>query len=632
VNTHNPDYSGVGGVLFDKSQATLIAFPGGNAATSYAIPGSVMTVGDYAFWDCFDLGNVVIPNSVASIGTEAFAYCGALTNIVIPASVTSIGSDAFLGCVGLDSVTIGSGITGIGSGAFADCESLTSVVIPSSVTSVTTEAFADCPSLSAAYFLGNAPAGDSTVFEFDTNATAYYLAGTKGWGTNFGGIPAVKLNGVLFTATPVTGAAPLTVNFTPAGVDSAGNRVTGWNWSFGDGATSTGQNPSYTYNNMGTYSVALLATNSLGATLLGSGPAVINVGPLQVSYTTNNGAITITGYTGSGGSVTIPSTVNGLPVTGIENGAFDNCQNVTSVTIPGSISQIAPWAFIDCTSLTNVTIANGVTSIGGFAFGNCTNLTSVIIPGTVTSIGEYAFYACLNLTNAVIGGKVATLADWAFAYCPSLAAVYFLGNPPSADSTVFEYDGSATAYYGPGSAGWGATFDGMPAVELTGRFSATPTYGVAPLTVSFAGATVDSVSNAIGGWNWTFGDGSTGTNQNPSHTYTNAGTFHPALVATNILGMAVLGSSPGAITTIKVPPAPAMGGASLSGANVAINGLNGLAGGTYHVLTSTNLTLPLSRWTRVATNVLSASGNFSITVTNTVNPKIPQRYYILESP
>jgi hypothetical protein len=49
------------------------------------------------------------------------------------------------------------------------------------------------------------------------------------------------------------------------------------------------------------------------------------------------------------------------------------------------------------------------------------------------------------------------------------------------------------------------------------------------------------------------------------------------------------------------------------------------------VLTSTNLALPLSRWTPAATNLLSASGNFSITVTNTVSAEIPQRYYVLQT-
>jgi hypothetical protein len=77
--------------------------------------------------------------------------------------------------------------------------------------------------------------------------------------------------------------------------------------------------------------------------------------------------------------------------------------------------------------------------------------------------------------------------------------------------------------------------------------------------------------------------------------------------------------------------APNFGGTTLAGANLVLNGVNGLSGATYCVLMSTNLTLPLSQWTPVATNVLSASGNFTITATNAVTRTVPQRFYILQT-
>ena len=75
----------------------------------------------------------------------------------------------------------------------------------------------------------------------------------------------------------------------------------------------------------------------------------------QYNYTTNNGAITITGYTGPGGAVTIPGTINGLPVTSIGDHAFYYCTNLTNVTIPNSVTNIGDYAFYYCTSLTSVT-------------------------------------------------------------------------------------------------------------------------------------------------------------------------------------------------------------------------------------------------------------------------------------
>ena len=76
---------------------------------------------------------------------------------------------------------------------------------------------------------------------------------------------------------------------------------------------------------------------------------------------------------------------------------------------------------------------------------------------------------------------------------------------------------------------------------------------------------------------------------------------------------------------------PGIASLSLSGKNLVLNGINGQSGGTYHVLMSTNLALPFSQWTAVATNVLSASGKFTITATNTVSPTVPQRFYILQT-
>jgi hypothetical protein len=80
------------------------------------------------------------------------------------------------------------------------------------------------------------------------------------------------------------------------------------------------------------------------------------------------------------------------------------------------------------------------------------------------------------------------------------------------------------------------------------------------------------------------------------------------------------------------PELPGIAGLSVQGTNLVLDGTNGQSGNTYLVLTSTNLALPLSQWTPAATNVLSVSGNFSITVTNTVSEAIPQRFYILQTP
>ena len=74
---------------------------------------------------------------------------------------------------------------------------------------------------------------------------------------------------------------------------------------------------------------------------------------------------------------------------------FKDCQKITSVIIPNSVTSIERHAFDNCSGLTSVSIGNGVTSIGASAFSGCSGLTSVTIPNSVTSIGEYAFCDCI---------------------------------------------------------------------------------------------------------------------------------------------------------------------------------------------------------------------------------------------
>jgi hypothetical protein len=181
----------------------------------------------------------------------------------------------------------------------------------------------------------------------------------------------------------------------------------------------------------------LFQTCLLGAVLMGL-PAVVQAQTYTNSYgiwnyaNTGNGTCAITGYTGSGGAVTIPSTINNLTVAGIGNGAlfgvfFENT-TLTSVTIPNSVTTISDGTFADCTSLTNVTIGTNVTSVGDGSSGEgvfqgCSSLASITIPNSVTNIWTQTFLECSGLTNAVIGNGVLSIGDSAFFDCNSLASV-----------------------------------------------------------------------------------------------------------------------------------------------------------------------------------------------------------------
>ncbi|MBR3836227.1 MAG: leucine-rich repeat protein [Clostridia bacterium] len=91
-------------------------------------------------------------------------------------------------------------------------------------------------------------------------------------------------------------------------------------------------------------------------------------------------------------------------VTEIGISAFDDCNKLTSITIPDSVNNIGIAAFSGCTSLTSVIIGNGVTTIGGSAFYRCSKLTSITIPESVTAIGECSFRGCYSLADVYYCG------------------------------------------------------------------------------------------------------------------------------------------------------------------------------------------------------------------------------------
>jgi len=496
--------------------------------TNVSIPNSVTSIGEYAFENC-GLTRVMIPNSVTNIGELAFASCTSLTNITVIAgnpdysstngvlfnenqttliqypigltnanyiitnSVASIGEEAFCDCPNLTSVTMGNSVTSIGAGALSGCTSLTSVTMGNSVTNIGEYAFFYCPSLTNIIIPNSVTRiGEEAFYQcFDLTSVTMGSSVTRIGEEAF--VECTNLTSVTFLGNAPGLADP--TEFIDDGV--VANAVyyyygtSGWSSTYGG-----------------------LPTTMLGA----SSP---------FTYTTNSGAITITGYTGAGGAVTMPDSLNGYPVssigeyafvecssltsvtlpnsvTSIGANAFLFCSSLTSVTLPNSITSIGEFAFADCSSLASITIGNNVTSIGGYAFADCFSLTSVTIPNSVTSIGGYAFAFCTSLTNITVNAEnpayssmngilfnqnqttliqypvgltnasytipnsVTNIGDGAFGNCTKLTSITFSGNAPGlGDATEFTDDHiSPTLYYHYGTSGWRSTYGGLPTVEL----------------------------------------------------------------------------------------------------------------------------------------------------------------------
>lgn len=139
------------------------------------------------------------------------------------------------------------------------------------------------------------------------------------------------------------------------------------------------------------------------------------------TYTVTSNEAYITGYTGAGGNITIPSILGGYTVVSIGNQVFYQNASVTSVIIPNCVRTISTHAFANNNCRT-IVIGNGVTLIDQYAFVNNHSLTTVTFTSTssLKTIGNYAFEGCNVLSSIIIPRSVTTVGDRAFALCTSL--------------------------------------------------------------------------------------------------------------------------------------------------------------------------------------------------------------------
>lgn len=204
-----------------------------------------------------------------------------------------------------------------------------------------------------------------------------------------------------------------------------------------------------------------------------------------ICYTAiNDKPISVHNINGFGANIISNTYENGIGkivfdgnITTIPNYAFEDCVNLTNITIPNNVTLIGKDAFKNCHSLINITIPNSVTSIEETAFWYCSNLKSVIIGDSVTSIGSYAFYGCSSLTAfhgkyasvdnrcLVKNGKlivcapyglteyfipsdVTSIGIYAFGDCRSLTNIIIPNSITSIEDGAFNNCSSLTAFYG----------------------------------------------------------------------------------------------------------------------------------------------------------------------------------------
>ena len=479
----------------------------GDLVTKLVIPDNVTTISEGAFSNCTSLTSVTIPDSLISIGYDAFSGClniksinitdiaswcnisfgnssanplyyakklyldgNLVTELVIPDNVKSIGSYAFYNVINLTSVTIPNNVKSIKGSAFLDCDRLIIYCEATSKPSGWDFDWNDSNRPVVWDFANNDVADNGYIYTI-LNGTRYCIK--DGMATVEQQIENVtELNipsnitckGISYKVTSVGDRAfynctSLTSVTIPNSVTSIGeyafyfcgitsitipNSVTSIGEYAFAGCTSL---TSVTIPN----SVTSIGKGAVGGTGLTS-ITIPFVGATK-DGTSNTHFGYIFGYSSYAHyNVYVPSCLKEVIITGgsiIDSHAFENCSNLTSVTIPNNITDIYAHAFENCSNLTSMTIPDSVKYIDSYAFYECTSLTSVTIGKNVTSIGAYAFFDCTSLTSITIPDSVTSIGRYAFYYCTSLTSITipFVGATKDGTSnTHFGYIFGAVSY------------------------------------------------------------------------------------------------------------------------------------------------------------------------------------------
>ncbi len=304
--------------------------------------------------------------------------------------------------------------------------------------------------------------------------------------------------------------------------DTSTNVPTSWLWSFGDGNSSILQSPAFTYSTPGTYTVSLTATNLAGsdtntkASLINVTPNVTppvvpvaeftavptsGVAPLTVQFTdTSTNVPTSWLWSFGNGNSSIeqnPSNVYATPGT--------YTVSLTATNLAGSNTTVKT-SFIMVTAAAVVPVAEfSATPTGGVA-----PLTVQFSDESLNAPDSWLWsFGDGNSSNEQNPSNVYAIPG---TYTVSLTATNIAGSNTTTKTGLIEVTAATI----------------IPVAE----FSATPTGGAAPLTVTFS----DESLNAPDSWLWSFGDGNSSIEQNPSNVYAAPGTYTVSLTATNLAG------------------------------------------------------------------------------------------------
>ena len=320
------------------------------------IASGLKTIGRRAFWLCDNLTTVSLPDGVTSIGEEAFKKCSSLTTINLPDSITTIGANAFNGTKLTGPLNIPSSLVSLGDNAFNGCSGITgTLVFPAAMENISTNVFAGCAGIEEIVL----PRGVLTIgagaFNNCSGVQRLWLTNSiQSIGANaFNGMKSLKK--VYFSGTIL-------------------EWETGIQWA--DKGYQIGV--AITTNEE-------IASGSCGEALTWG---LNSAGDLTVSGTGEMADFAATGAPWAEYREQIKLVIVRQGVTSIGSSAFQDCKNLETVSLPGSLTALGKAAFLRCGELTNVKLPASLESVGEDCFTDCEKLELLDLTGVTDEIME----------------------------------------------------------------------------------------------------------------------------------------------------------------------------------------------------------------------------------------------------